>query len=69
MDLSYNLAAENERRTRAVAMRKRAPASAASAIKTREEIAVEEIQASEPEPIRGRTGCRAFVRSFEHGHA
>eukprot|EP00434_Breviolum_minutum_P010219 symbB.v1.2.009017.t1/scaffold564.1/size186654/11 len=50
VDLSYNLAAENERRTRAVAMRKRAPASA---IKTREEIAVEEIQTSEPEPIRG----------------
>jgi len=50
VDLSYNLAAENERRTRAVAMRKRAPASA---IRTREEIAVEEIQTSEPEPIRG----------------
>lgn len=57
VDLSYNLATENERRARAVAMRKRAPIRAQEEIATTPTFEAEDIPGSTEEPpVRG-TSC------------
>jgi len=54
VDLSYNLATENERRARAVAMRKRAPIRAQEEIATTPTFEAEDIPGSTEEPpVRG----------------
>lgn len=66
VDLSYNLATENERRARAVAMRKRAPIRAQEEVATTPTFEPEDIPGSTEEPpVRGTCWTGIFACAYQ----